>query len=58
MADKRKSGGAAKKGGGDRRAVKKINDSMEKTTLGDLDVLSSLKSEMEEAEKGGSKSKK
>ncbi|HAW19306.1 MAG TPA: 30S ribosomal protein S1 [Flavobacteriales bacterium] len=58
VADKRKSGGAAKKGGGDRRAVKKINDSMEKTTLGDLDVLSSLKSEMEEAEKGGSKSKK
>ncbi|MCO4807394.1 MAG: 30S ribosomal protein S1 [Flavobacteriales bacterium] len=58
VADKRKSGGAAKKGGGDRRAVNKINDSMEKTTLGDLDVLSSLKSEMEEAEKGGSKSKK
>lgn len=51
-----------KKGGGkaktDRRAVKKINDSLEKTTLGDLDVLSSLKDEMEQAEKDESKSKK
>lgn len=48
---KRKSGGA--KGKGDRRAVKKINESIEKTTLGDLDVLSSLKDEMEQAEKDG-----
>ncbi|MBL4624829.1 MAG: S1 RNA-binding domain-containing protein, partial [Flavobacteriales bacterium] len=34
----------------DSKAVKKINDKQEKTTLGDLDVLSQLKSEME---KGG-----
>jgi small subunit ribosomal protein S1 len=31
--------------------VKKIKDSIEKTTLGDLDVLSNLKSEMEQTEK-------
>ena len=35
----------------DRRAVQKINDSLEKTTLGDLGVLSNLKEEMEQAEK-------
>jgi small subunit ribosomal protein S1 len=35
-----------------RKAVKKIKDNLEKTTLGDLDVLSNLKSEMETAEKG------
>ena len=34
----------------DRKAVKKINDSVEKTTLGDLGVLSNLKEEMEQAE--------
>lgn len=33
------------------KAVKKINESMEKSTLGDLDVLSNLKNEMAEAEK-------
>jgi small subunit ribosomal protein S1 len=33
------------------RAVKKIKESIEKTTLGDLDVLSNLKSEMEQTEK-------
>jgi len=51
--------GDNKRGGGkvsgkvknDRKAVKKINESLEKTTLGDLDVLSSLKDEMEQAEK-------
>ena len=55
--NKRKSvgGGKAKN---DRRAVKKINDSIEKTTLGDLDVLSSLKDEMEQAEKSDAKKKK
>lgn len=42
----------------DRRAVKKINDSIEKTTLGDLGVLSDLKEEMEQAEKDDKKSKK
>lgn len=47
--NKRKSGGA--KGKTDRsKAVKKINDSVEKTTLGDLGVLSNLKEEMEQAE--------
>lgn len=49
------SGGA--KGKTDRKAVKKINDSMEKTTLGDLGVLSNLKNEMEEAEKKDKPSK-
>ncbi len=47
-------GGAAKKkstkSSADNKAVKKINDKQEKTTLGDLDVLSQLKSDME---KGG-----
>jgi len=36
---------------GERQAVTNLNDNLEKTTLGDLDVLSTLKSEMEEAEK-------
>jgi small subunit ribosomal protein S1 len=35
----------------DAQAYKKLKDSIEKTTLGDLDVLSNLKSEMEETEK-------
>ena len=43
------------KGKTDNKAIKKINDSQEKTTLGDLGVLSGLKEEMEQAEK---KSKK
>ena len=34
------------------RAVQNVNEKIEKTTLGDLSVLSSLKDEMEEAEKG------
>jgi len=38
-----------------RKAVKDLNSSAEKTTLGDLGVLSSLKDEMEEAEKKDSK---
>lgn len=42
----------------DRRAVKKINDSLEKTTLGDLGVLSGLKEEMEQAEKKDDKKTK
>ena len=48
-----KGGGAKKKStrsSSDNKAVKKINDKQEKTTLGDLDVLSQLKSDME---KGG-----
>jgi len=35
----------------DKKAVKKVKDSLEKTTLGDLSVLSDLKNEMEENEK-------
>ena len=34
-----------------RNAIHKIHDSIEKTTLGDFDVLSSLKDEMEQEEK-------
>jgi len=41
---KKTTGGAA---GGANKAVKEINDSNEKSTLGDLDALSALKSEME-----------
>ena len=55
--NKRKSAGGGK-AKNDRSAVKKINDSIEKTTLGDLDVLSSLKDEMEQAEKSDAKKKK
>jgi len=44
-ADKKADANATKK------AVKKVKDSVEKTTLGDLDVLSNLKNEMEESEK-------
>jgi small subunit ribosomal protein S1 len=35
----------------EKKSVKKIKDSMEKTTLGDLNVLANLKEEMEESEK-------
>ena len=49
---KRKPSGKAK---ADSKAIKKINESQEKTTLGDLGVLSNLKEEMEQAEKGDSK---
>lgn len=34
-----------------RKTMKKLNDGLEKTTLGDLDALASLKSEMEKEEK-------
>jgi len=54
--NKRKS--SAPKGKSDRKAVKKVNDSVEKTTLGDLGILSGLKEEMEQAEKTGKKAKK
>jgi small subunit ribosomal protein S1 len=49
--DNKRKGAAPKGGKPDRKAVKKINDSVEKTTLGDLSVLSNLKDEMEQAEK-------
>ncbi|MDD3876766.1 MAG: 30S ribosomal protein S1 [Bacteroidales bacterium] len=35
----------------EKKAVKKVKDSLEKTTLGDLSILSDLKTEMEESEK-------
>ena len=40
------------------KAVKKMNENVEKTTLGDLDALSKLKSEMEASEKKAAKAKK
>ncbi len=39
----------------DKTAVKKVKDSVEKTTLGDISALSDLKNEMEESEKKKSK---
>ena len=36
--------------------AKKVKDSVEKTTLGDMDVLSNLKADMEESEKKSKKS--
>ncbi len=47
-----KKSGAKAKAKASSRAVKKINDSQEKTTLGDLDILGDLKSKMEEGEGG------
>jgi len=46
-----------KKAAGDeeKKAVKKVKDSVEKTTLGDMDVLSNLKADMEESEKKSTK---
>ena len=51
--EKRK-GGSSKEGENrtTKRAVKKLNEKMEKTTLGDLDVLANLKSDLEKEEKG------
>ena len=40
------------------KGVKKVQSSIEKTTLGDLDALANLRDEMEETEKKGKKSKK
>lgn len=49
-----------KEKGGDetKRAVKKIKDTLEKSTLGDLSVLSNLKNEMEQNEKKAATKKK
>lgn len=41
-----------------RKAVKDLNENMERTTLGDLDALSALKEQMEQAEKGSTESEK
>ena len=38
-----------------RKAIQDLSDNLEKTTLGDLDALSALKSDMEEAEKKAKK---
>ncbi|MDG1913358.1 MAG: 30S ribosomal protein S1 [Crocinitomix sp.] len=48
---KKPSTGAAKKTGSGNKAVNANNSSNEKATLGDLDALSALKSEMEKGEK-------
>jgi small subunit ribosomal protein S1 len=48
--DKKKAGAKAKAKASS-KAVKKLNDSQEKTTLGDLGVLENLKSEMEKGSK-------
>lgn len=57
VAQERKAAGAEKRAESDdaKKAAKKVKDSVEKTTLGDMDVLSNLKADMEESEK---KSKK
>ena len=56
MAEEKATASAEKKADANatKKAVKKVKDSMEKTTLGDLDVLSNLKNEMEESEKNKS----
>jgi len=41
-----------------KRAVKKISDNLEKTTLGDLEALATLKSDMEKSEKKAREDKK
>jgi len=41
-----------------KRAVKKLKDNLEKTTLGDLEALANLKSDMEQSEKAAKNSKK
>ncbi|HQI46720.1 MAG TPA: 30S ribosomal protein S1 [Bacteroidales bacterium] len=40
-----------------KKAVKKIKDNLEKTTLGDLDVLANLKADMDQTEKDSKKAK-
>ena len=47
-----------KKGRGSKKSMTSSSDKLEKTTLGDLDVLSDLKSSMEQAEKKGKGPKK
>ena len=44
---KRKASGGGK---GTSSAVQKVNDNVEKTTLGDLDALSDLKADLEKGE--------
>lgn len=40
-----------------RRTVRRMNESMEKTTLGDIEALANLRSDMEESEKASKKAK-
>jgi small subunit ribosomal protein S1 len=49
--DDKKKAGVKSKAKSSSKAVKKLNDSQEKTTLGDLGVLENLKSEMEKGSK-------
>ncbi|MBL7956112.1 MAG: hypothetical protein JNJ91_13840, partial [Flavobacteriales bacterium] len=51
----KRAGGARKEGaaGGSNASVKSVNEKVEKSTLGDLSVLSNLKSQMENKERGG-----
>ncbi len=50
--ERRKGAGARSEDNkGTKRAVKSLNEKMEKTTLGDLDVLANLKSDLEKEEK-------
>ena len=42
----------AKKERATKKTVKKINEALEKTTLGDLSVLANLKEEIEKEQKG------
>ena len=49
--EKRKGASKEADGKSTKRAVKKLNEKMEKTTLGDLDVLANLKSDLEKEEK-------
>jgi len=53
----KESAADAKENKGDetKKAVKKIKDNLEKSTLGDLSVLSNLRTELEESEKAASK---
>jgi small subunit ribosomal protein S1 len=58
LASERAAVASEKKAASDdtKKAVKKVKDSVEKTTLGDMDVLSNLKADMEESEKKSKKS--
>ena len=50
--------GGARKEGGSNASVKSVNEKVEKSTLGDLSVLSDLKNQMESSERNRSKKKK
>ena len=53
--DNRSEDTEAKKERATQKTVKKINDTLEKTTLGDLDVLVNLKEELEKEANNGEK---